>query len=191
MNEKERKKKSKFLSLVLRHQPDRIGIELDEAGWVDVEVLMSALTRHNKGMSRSMLDEVVRTNDKQRFSFNENGTRIRANQGHSVAIELGYEPATPPEILFHGTPQQFVDAIAEQGLKKMNRHHVHLHVDVATSTAVGQRRGKPVLLRIRALDMHQAGHEFFVTPNDVWLTDHVPTEYIEIPEQTITRGQTP
>jgi len=181
MNDKERKKRSKFLSLVLRHQPDRIGIELDEAGWVDVEVLMTALNRHNKGMSRSTLDEVVRTNDKQRFSFNENGTRIRANQGHSVAIELGYEPATPPEILFHGTPQQFVDAIAEQGLKKMNRHHVHLHIDVETSTAVGQRRGKPVLLKVRALDMYQAGHEFFVTPNDVWLTDHVPAEYIEFP----------
>lgn len=181
MNDKERKKKSKFLSLVLRHQPDTIGIELDESGWVNVDVLMSALTRHNKGMSRAILEEVVSTNDKQRFSFNEDGTRIRANQGHSVDIELGYEPATPPETLYHGTPQQFVENIAEQGLQKMNRHHVHLHVDVETSTAVGQRRGKPVLLKIRALDMHQAGHEFFVTPNDVWLTDHVPTEYIEFP----------
>ena len=181
MNATELKKKSKFLSLVLRHQPDRISIELDEAGWVDVEVLMTALTRHNKGMSRATLDEVVSTNDKQRFSFNGDGTRIRANQGHSVGIELGYEPATPPEILFHGTPVQFVKTIAEQGLKRMNRHHVHLHVDVATSTAVGQRRGQPVLLKVRALDMHQAGHEFFVTPNDVWLTDHVPTEFIEFP----------
>ncbi len=181
MNEKERRKKSKFLSLVLRHQPDTIGIELDPAGWVDVEVLLSALTRHNRSMSRVALDEVVRTNDKQRFTFNQDHTRIRANQGHSVQIELGYEPATPPEILFHGTPQQFVEAIVKQGLKKMNRHHVHLHIDIATSTAVGQRRGKPVLLRVRSLDVHLAGHEFLVTPNDVWLTDHVPTKYIEFP----------
>ena len=181
MNEKEQRRKSKFLSLVLRHQPDTIGIELDEAGWVDVDVLMDALTRHNKGMSRATLEDVVRTNDKQRFSFNEDGTRIRANQGHSVDIDLGYEQATPPEVLFHGTPQQFVPVIVEQGLKKMKRHHVHLHVDVETSTAVGRRRGKPVLLRIRALDMHQAGHEFLVTPNDVWLTNHVPPEYITFP----------
>ena len=181
MNEKERRKKSKFLSLVLRHQPETIGIELDEAGWVDVDLLMSALTCHNRGMSRETLEEVVRTNDKQRFSFSEDGTRIRANQGHSVDIELGYQPATPPEILFHGTPQQFVDNIAEEGLKKMKRHHVHLHVDVATSTAVGQRRGRPVLLKVRVLDTHQAGHEFFVTPNDVWLTDHVPAKYIDFP----------
>ena len=181
MNDKERRKKGKFLSLVLRHQPDTIGIALDEAGWVDVDVLMSALTRHNRRMSRETLEEVVRTNDKQRFSFSQDGTRIRANQGHSVDIALGYQPATPPEILFHGTPQQFVDTIAGEGLKKMKRHHVHLHVDVATSTAVGQRRGKPVLLKVRALAMHQAGHEFYVTPNDVWLTDHVPAEYIEFP----------
>lgn len=181
MNDKERKKISKFLSLVLRHQPQTIGIELDESGWVDVDVLMSALSRHNKGMSRETLEEVVDTNDKQRFSFSEDGTRIRANQGHSVDVELGYESATPPEILYHGTPQQFVEAIRSEGLNKMNRHHVHLHIDVATSTAVGQRRGKPVLLEVRALDMRQAGHEFFVTPNDVWLTDSVPPKYINFP----------
>lgn len=181
MNEKELRKKSKFLSLVLRHQPDRIGIELDKAGWVDVEVLMAALANHHKGMSRGTLDEVVRKNDKQRFSFNEQRTRIRANQGHSVDVDLGYESATPPELLYHGTPRQFVESIAEQGLRKMNRHHVHLHVDVETSMAVGRRRGKPVLLKIRAGDMHQSGHEFFVTPNDVWLTNHVPTQFIEFP----------
>lgn len=181
MNEKELRKKSKFLSLVLRHRPETIGVELDEAGWVEVDVLMDALARHNRTMPRSTLDEVVQKNDKQRFSFSEDGTRIRANQGHSVDIELGYESATPPEVLLHGTPQQFVSTIAEEGLKKMNRHHVHLHVDVETSTAVGSRRGKPVLLTIRALDMHNAGHEFFVTPNDVWLTDHVPPEFIDFP----------
>ncbi|MDP6467409.1 MAG: RNA 2'-phosphotransferase [Pirellulaceae bacterium] len=181
MNEKERRKKSKFLSLVLRHQPETIGIELNEAGWVDVNDLISALARHGRRMSRETLEEVVRTNDKQRFSFNEDGSRIRANQGHSVDIELGYRPATPPEILYHGTPQRFVEAISRDGLKKMNRHHVHLHVDVATSTAVGRRRGKPVLLKVKALEMHHAGYEFFVTPNDVWLTDNVPMEFIAFP----------
>lgn len=181
MNEKERRNKSKFLSLVLRHQPETIGISLDEAGWTDVDELLSALARNGKSMSRTMLEEAVSTNDKQRFSFSEDGSRIRANQGHSVEIELGYQEATPPPILYHGTPQQFVESISREGLKKMKRHHVHLHVDVVTSTAVGQRRGKPVLLRVNALEMHQAGHQFFVTPNDVWLTDHVPVEYLEFP----------
>lgn len=181
MNEKERRNKSKFLSLVLRHKPQTVGIELDEAGWVKVDVLLSALARHGHPISRATLEEVVSTNDKQRFSFSKDGKRIRANQGHSVEVELGYQRATPPEILYHGTPQQFVELIVREGLKKMDRHHVHLHVDVATSTAVGRRRGKPVLLQVRALEMHQAGHEFFVTPNDVWLTDHVPVEYLEFP----------
>ena len=181
MNEKERVGLSKSLSKTLRHQPERIGVTLDDAGWCNVEALLAAYASKGTNISRDTLEEVVRTNDKKRFSFSEDGTRIRANQGHSVDIELGYQGATPPEILFHGTPQQFVEAIADEGLKKMKRHHVHLHVDVATSTAIGQRRGKPVLLKVRALDMHQAGHEFFVTPNDVWLTDHVPAEYIDFP----------
>ncbi|MBC8351950.1 MAG: RNA 2'-phosphotransferase [Planctomycetes bacterium] len=179
MNEKELRTKSKFLSLVLRHQPETIGVTLDDAGWVNVNELTTALSRHGKGMSRETLEEVVRTNDKQRFSFSDDGVEIRANQGHSVGIELGYQTATPPDILYHGTPQQFVEAIARDGLKKMNRHHVHLHVDLTIATDVGRRRGKPVLLQVRASDMHQAGHEFFVTPNDVWLTDRVPIEYID------------
>ncbi len=181
MNEKKLRNTSKFLSLVLRHQPETIGITLDDAGWVRVDELLSALSRHGKAISQASLEEVVNTNDKQRFSFSTDGLRIRANQGHSVEIELGYQPATPPEILYHGTPQQFVAAIAREGLKKMNRHHVHLHVDVATSTAVGRRRGTPVLLRVKALAMHESGHAFFVTPNEVWLTDHVPVEYLEFP----------
>lgn len=181
MNEKEIRRKSKFLSLVLRHQPETIGIELDEAGWIDTDHLLSAMAQHGKDMSRETLELVVNTNDKQRFSFNEDGTRIRANQGHSLNIDLGYEAATPPEILYHGTPQQFIDVIGREGLKKMKRHHVHLHIDKKTSTNVGSRRGKPVLLEVRAYEMHRAGFEFFVTPNDVWLTDHVPVEYIDFP----------
>ena len=182
MNEKEIRRKSKYLSLVLRHQPETIGIELDESGWVEVEELLACLQRHGKTMSRETLELVVQTNDKQRFSFNEERTRIRANQGHSVEIDLGYEPAVPPEILYHGTPQQFVEIISREGLRKMQRHHVHLHVDEEIGLTVGKRRGKPVLLKIRALEMHQAGCEFFVTPNQVWLTDNVPVEYIEFPQ---------
>jgi putative RNA 2'-phosphotransferase len=182
MNEQELKKKSKFLSLVLRHQPEKIGIELDEAGWVEVDLLMAALTRHGRGMSRKTLETVVETNDKQRFSFSEDGKRIRANQGHSIEIELGYEPAVPPDLLYHGTPSQSVEAIRQDGLKKMKRHHVHLHLDITTSIAVGERRGKPVLLVIKAAEMHRLGHEFFITPNAVWLTAHVPAEFIRFPE---------
>ncbi len=182
MNDKERTQLSKSLSKTLRHQPERIGVKLDDAGWCFVEELLAGYANKGKAISRTMLEEVVRTNDKKRFSFSEDGTRIRANQGHSIHVELGYESATPPGILYHGTPHQFVNAISVEGLKKMNRHHVHLHVDIDTSTAVGQRRGKAVLLVIRALDMHKAGYEFFVTPNEVWLTDHVPARYIEFPE---------
>ncbi|MBN1911918.1 MAG: RNA 2'-phosphotransferase, partial [Pirellulales bacterium] len=171
MNEKTTKQISKFLSLVLRHQPEKIGIELDEAGWVDVDELLGAAAQHGMRISRETLDLVVHTNDKRRFSFSEDGRRIRANQGHSVEVDLGYEPADPPEVLLHGTPTRFVDTIRREGLKKMNRHHVHLHVNVATAAAVGARRGKPVLLRIRARQMAHDGHAFFVTPNDVWLTD--------------------
>ncbi|MEQ8856278.1 RNA 2'-phosphotransferase [Gimesia sp.] len=181
MNEKDIKRKSKFLSLILRHQPETVGIQLDESGWVDVETLLSAIDEHGKRMSRETLEHVVHSNDKQRFSFSDDGTRIRANQGHSVKIELGYEAATPPEFLIHGTPQQFVAVIAREGLKKMKRHHVHLHGDENTALAVGQRRGKPVLLKIRSGEMSQVGFEFFVTPNQVWLTDRVPPEYIDFP----------
>ena len=182
MDEQNVKRTSKFLSLVLRHRPEKIGISLDDAGWVDVETLLRAMSHHGKRISRETLDYVVRTNDKQRFSFSEDGQRIRANQGHSLDVDLGYKPAEPPEILLHGTPTRFVDSIRRDGLKKMNRHHVHLHVDEATSVAVGSRRGKPVLLKVRALEMARQGHEFFVTPNDVWLTDHVPPEFIEVRE---------
>ena len=126
-----------------------------------------------------MLDEVVATNPKRRFAVADDGTRIRANQGHSVDVELGYDEVAPPEVLFHGTVARSVGAIRTKGLLKMSRHHVHLSVDEATATAVGGRRGRPVILRVRAGDMHRAGHVFYVSDNGVWLTDHVPPEYVE------------
>lgn len=179
MNTKDQKKTSKFLSLVLRHQPEIIGIELDEPGWVNVDVLLDALDRHRRPLTLEQLQSVVANNDKQRFAFSSDGKQIRANQGHSVDVALNYEQAEPPEILLHGAPEQFVKSIRESGLKKMKRHDVHLHADFSVAQSVGQRRGKPVILRIRSGDMHRKGHKFYVTPNNVWLVDAVPAEFIE------------
>jgi putative RNA 2'-phosphotransferase len=173
---------SKFLSLVLRHKPGTIGLTLDASGWVGVDELLAACRAHGQPISRAKLDEIVATNDKKRFAFSDDGTRIRASQGHSVDVELGYEPATPPETLYHGAPHQFVEAIRAEGLKKMKRHHVHLSEDVNTTMAVAMRRGRPVLLTIRTGDMHRGGIEFFRSANGVWLTEHVPPEYIEFPD---------
>jgi len=181
MNPNQTKRTSKFLSLVLRHQPQTIGIKLDSSGWVGVDELLAAINRHpdNIELDRKSLEQVVTNNDKQRFEFNEDRSSIRARQGHSINVDLGYPPATPPETLLHGTPRKFVAPILETGLKKMNRHHVHLHTDQKTATAVGARRGDSVLLTVRSGDMHRAGFIFFVTENGVWLTDHVPPEFID------------
>lgn len=183
-NPNQAKRISKLLSLVLRHQPQSIGIKLDNAGWVEVDTLLDAMQRHRsgKGVNRNMLDQVVESNDKQRFEYSDDGNHIRARQGHSVEVNLGYTPAEPPEILFHGTPDSVIPKIRESGLKKMARHHVHLHIDVETSRQVGARRGRPVLLKIRAHQMHQAGHVFYVTENDVWLTEEVPPHFIDFPD---------
>ncbi|WP_040352901.1 RNA 2'-phosphotransferase [Blastopirellula marina] len=182
MDDKQLAKTSKFLSLVLRHQPDKIGIELDEQGWVEVATLLAAIRRESRPLTLAQLQEVVTRNDKQRFMFSSDGLRIRAVQGHSIEVELGYEAAAPPEYLLHGTPEQSVAIILETGLKKMKRHHVHLHHDRQTASAVGQRRGKPVLLQIAAGRMHADGYSFYVTPNQVWLTDEVPPAYLSILE---------
>ncbi|UUO09262.1 RNA 2'-phosphotransferase [Blastopirellula sp. J2-11] len=182
MDEKQLIKTSKFLSLVLRHQPDKIGIELDEQGWIEVDALLAAINRESRPLTLAELQEVVTRNDKRRFLFSADGRRIRAAQGHSVEVELGYETAVPPEVLLHGTPETSVAIILETGLKKMKRHHVHLHHDPQAASAVGQRRGKPVLLQIAARRMHADGYLFYVTPNQVWLTDEVPPAYLTILE---------
>jgi len=162
MNEKEEKRISKFMSLVLRHDPGYIGIVLDASGWIEVETLLAAMAKKGQAVSREQLQWVVDHSDKQRFAVSEDGLRIRANQGHSLEVELGYQAAEPPEFLYHGTPSQFVDAIRLEGLKKMQRHHVHLHLERETCIAVGSRCGKPVLLVIRTKEMHDSGHQFFV-----------------------------
>lgn len=173
---------SKFLSLVLRHRPDRIGVSLDPAGWIEIDALLAACARHGVAISRAELAAVVATNDKQRFAISDDGARIRASQGHSVDVELGYEPATPPEVLFHGTIAAALPAIRADGLRPMSRHAVHLSADTATASRVGGRRGSPVVLRVRAGEMARAGHAFSVSANGVWLTDHVPAAFLEIPD---------
>jgi putative RNA 2'-phosphotransferase len=173
---------SKFLSLVLRHQPDKIGIVLDDAGWTDVDALLAACAKAGTPITRTQLDDIVKSSDKQRFALSPDGTRIRANQGHSVDVDLALEPVAPPAILFHGTVDKFLDSIRATGLSKGARHHVHLSADTTTASKVGERRGKPVLLRVRAEAMAAAGHTFFRSANGVWLTDAVPPEFIEFPD---------
>jgi len=172
---------SKFLSLVLRHDPDRIGITLDEAGWTDVAALLEATAAHGVMLTRNERAQIVATSDKQRFALSPDGARIRANQGHSVEVDLALAPATPPAVLYHGTVGQVVGSIREQGLIKGARHHVHLSADTVTATKVGGRRGKPVILAVRAADMVAAGHTFFRSENGVWLVEHVPAQFIDFP----------
>jgi putative RNA 2'-phosphotransferase len=169
---------SRRLSYHLRHAPDRIGIELDAAGWVDVAALLDALATHGQRVSRADLDRVVASNDKQRFAFDPTGTRIRANQGHSVAVDLGLRPAVPPELLYHGTVARFLPAIRREGLHPMSRHDVHLSATVETARTVGARRGDPVVLTIAAGRMAQEGHQFRISDNNVWLVPAVPPDYL-------------
>ncbi len=181
---------SKFLSLVLRHRPEAIGLELDEAGWAPVAELIRLAGEHGRELSESLIREVVETNDKRRFSLSEDGQRIRARQGHSVRVDLGLEPVAPPDVLFHGTAKRFLDSILRHGLIKGKRHHVHLSSAEATARAVGQRHGSPVVLRVRAGRMQRDGHAFFVSENGVWLTDHVPVEYLDVADGPDSRRAT-
>ena len=169
---------SKFLAGVLRHNPGKIGVELDAAGWVDVDVLLAAVKRGGRRMGRDRLDYVVEHNSKKRFEYDASGTRIRASQGHSVQVDLGYESCVPPETLYHGTATRSLDSIYSEGLKPGRRHHVHLSVDIETAVKVGARHGKPAVLVVAAARMHEAGHEFFRSTNGVWLTEHVAPQYL-------------
>ena len=173
---------SKFLSLVLRHKPDAIGITLDDAGWIDIATLLTAAAAHNMTFSREELLQVIAASDKQRFALSDDTLRIRANQGHSIPVDLALKPLTPPEILYHGTAARFLTAIRQDGLRKMQRQHVHLCADIDTASNVGERHGKLAMLHIRAGDMHRAGLLFFQSANGVWLTDSVPPAYILFPE---------
>lgn len=179
MNNSRLVKISKYLSKHLRHQPERIGLNLAPGGWVAVDELLTACQNNSFPITINDLKQVVTQNDKKRFSFDDTGTMIRANQGHSVEIDLQLEPATPPEVLYHGTGHKAVASIREQGLRKMSRHHVHLSRDIETARKVGARHGIPVIFAINAAAMHQAGYLFYCSENGVWLVDCVPTTYLE------------
>ncbi|MFI1729220.1 RNA 2'-phosphotransferase [Streptomyces acidicola] len=180
MDDRRTVKVSKYLSKHLRHQPERIGLTLGDGGWVEVDTLIAAAAVHGFRITRAELDHVVATNDKQRFAVE--GTRIRANQGHTVEVDLGLPTATPPPYLYHGTVARNLDAIRTEGLRAMNRHDVHLSRDRETATRVGARRGRPVVLSVDAGAMHRDGHVFRVSNNGVWLTEAVPPRYLRFPE---------
>jgi putative RNA 2'-phosphotransferase len=169
---------SKRLSFHLRHAPERIGLTLDSAGWVGIDELLAALGRHGLRLSRAELDDVVAGNDKRRFAYDETGTRIRANQGHSTPVDLDLPVVTPPPVLFHGTAERFLPAIERAGLRPMARHDVHLSPTVTTAEAVGRRHGRPVVLRVDADAMTRDSYEFRVSANGVWLTREVPPRYL-------------
>ncbi|EFO28946.1 putative RNA 2'-phosphotransferase [Roseibium sp. TrichSKD4] len=162
---------SKFLSYVLRHKPEAIGLSMDEAGWVAIDEI---LEKANRPISRELIEQIVAENDKQRFAISSDGRQLRANQGHSVSVDLKLKPKEPPAELFHGTASRFLDSIFEKGLVPGTRQHVHLSANVETALKVGQRHGKPVILAVPALEMHQSGHFFFLSENGVWLTHAVP-----------------
>ena len=179
MNNKDKTHTSKLLSKHLRHDPQAIGLELAEGGWVLVEDLLAACRRHGKPLTHLELSEIVTESDKQRFAFDATGTLIRAQQGHSVPVDLQLAPAVPPPVLYHGTVAAALPAIQREGLQKMNRHHVHLSPDLETARRVGGRRGKPVLLAVDAAGLHDAGVVFYESGNGVWLVDHVPPAYLQ------------
>jgi putative RNA 2'-phosphotransferase len=180
MDDRRLVKVSKYLSRHLRHDPQRLGIELNEQGWVDVDVLLAALERQNFRLTREELDEVVERNDKRRYVIRDG--RIRASQGHTVDVDLALEPVEPPAELFHGTAEGYLDAIRAEGLKAMARHDVHLSPDYATAVRVGSRRGRPVVLVVDAGRMAAEGHVFYRSENGVWLTESVPAWAIAFPD---------
>jgi putative RNA 2'-phosphotransferase len=168
-------KKSKFLSLILRHNPQKVGLKLDSEGWASIPELLKAT-----GITREELDEIVATNDKKRFAISDDGERIRASQGHSIDVDLRLKPRVPPDNLFHGTATRFLGSIKEKGLLPMNRQYVHLSKDVDTARKVGLRHGKPLILRVDSARMKKDGHQFFLSDNGVWLTKEVPWKYLTI-----------
>ncbi len=178
-NEKQLTHISKFLSLVLRHKPETIGIQLDPNGWTDVDILLEKANTYGIKFDKETLIHIVETNSKKRFAFNENLDKIRASQGHSIDIELGYASQKPPEILYHGTSENAARSIRETGIEKRGRQHVHLSKDSETAFKVGQRHGKPFVFEILAEKMYNDGFEFYLSDNGVWLTDYVPVKYLK------------
>lgn len=169
---------SKYMSLILRHHPETIGISLDEHGWADVEELIAGIARTNE-FSREILEEIVRTDAKQRYAFNADKTKIRASQGHSIPVDLELKAVEPPEMLWHGTAEKYVDSIEQTGLRPGSRRYVHLSRDRETARTVGSRHGRPVIYRVKSGEMYRKGFRFYCSENGVWLTILVPPEYLQ------------
>ena len=169
---------SKYIALILRHKPETIGITLDENGWASVSELLSGINASGNKIDMQTLEEIVAEDEKQRYSFNADKTKIRANQGHSINVDVELKKAEPPEILFHGTGEKFVPSIKSEGLKPKSRLYVHLSKDRETAVKVGSRHGKPVVFEVNSSEMSRNGYEFFLSENGVWLTKIVPAEYL-------------
>ena len=180
MDDRRLVKISRYLSKHLRHRPERLGLQLEAGGWVEVQALLDACRRTSFELSHAELVEVVQRNDKRRYRFDETGTRIRANQGHSVPIDLQLEAVEPPTILYHGTGHATLEVILIDGLRPMGRHHVHLSSDMGTAIKVGARRGRPAVLEVASGRMHAQGATFLRSDNDVWLNDHVAVEHLTV-----------
>ena len=174
-----RTKLSKFLSLILRHHPETIGIALDEHGWANVEELIAGVNAAGRELDRALLEEIVRTDSKQRYAFNEEKTLIRANQGHSIPVDVELPEELPPVYLWHGTGEKFTDSIDRIGLIRKSRLYVHLSPDRETAETVGRRHGKPVVYRVSAEEMAEDGYRFYLSVNGVWLTESVPVRYLQ------------
>ena len=168
---------SKYMSMILRHRPEVIGIHLDEHGWADVDELIEGIAKKKK-FNREILEEIVRTDEKQRYSFNDDKTKIRANQGHSISVDLELEPQEPPETLWHGTAEKYVASIEKTGLRPGNRMYVHLSPDIQTAEKVGSRHGKPIIYQVKSGEMYRKGFRFYRSVNGVWLTIMVPVEFL-------------
>lgn len=171
---------SKLLSLVLRHDPGAIGVKLDAGGWADLDELVACADRSGHKLSREVILQVVAESDKQRFALSSDGRRIRANQGHSISVDLGLVQAEPPEVLFHGTAVRFLESIFVSGLNSAARQHVHLSVDVETALRVGRRHGSPAVLRVDSRGLHVAGQAFFRSDNGVWLTSPISPRFLAL-----------
>lgn len=171
-------KLSKFISLILRHKPEEIGITLDEHGWAKVEDLINGINKSGRHIDMDILEEIVKTDNKQRYSFNEDKTKIRANQGHSIPVTIEFKELEPPKTLYHGTATKSLAGIMQQGIKSMSRLYVHLSKDFETAKQVGTRHGECVVLVINAKRMYENGIKFYLSENGVWLTEYVDTKYI-------------
>lgn len=177
---KQDQKASKFISLILRHKPQEIGLQLDEYGYVNTNDLINGMIRKGYNVTITDVERIVSEDDKQRYSFNSDKSKIKANQGHSIEVNLELQPVKPPMVLYHGTSKKVLNSILSQGITKKSRQYVHLSADIETASKVGTRHGELVLFKVDSKRMYEDGHEFYLSDNGVWLVDFVPSKYFDI-----------